>query len=58
MPKPFRLNGPYIAPCMNCQNRHEGCHSTCESYQDFTEEKREEKHLSNERRRYERRRSY
>lgn len=26
-------------PCGNCENREVGCHSTCESYKKYTEEK-------------------
>lgn len=26
-------------PCMNCENRHQSCHSTCKQYLDFKKEK-------------------
>ena len=26
---------PKIAPCADCKDRHEGCHSECESYKDW-----------------------
>ena len=28
--------------CKDCENRHIGCHSTCESYNDYRKEKDEE----------------
>lgn len=24
-----------ISPCLNCNNRHSGCHSECNIYKDF-----------------------
>ena len=26
------------APCMNCEERHEGCHGDCEKYEEFRKE--------------------
>ena len=29
------------APCLKCENRHYGCHASCEEYQKFFKEKQE-----------------
>lgn len=29
------------APCYNCERRSAGCHSSCEDYKDFAQERRE-----------------
>lgn len=29
--------------CKDCKNKYEGCHSNCESYKAFAEEKRKER---------------
>jgi hypothetical protein len=29
------------APCLNCENRKVGCHSTCEEYIKFDKERKE-----------------
>lgn len=29
--------GRPLAPCKDCKERHEGCHSTCEAYKEFNE---------------------
>ena len=44
MSKNVFIGTPKIAPCMNCENRHEGCHSVCDSYRDFSEENKKERH--------------
>lgn len=28
-----------VVPCMNCSDRHINCHSTCEKYNDYKEDK-------------------
>lgn len=30
-----------IAPCKDCPERHELCHSSCEKYKDFVKEREE-----------------
>lgn len=30
------------APCLDCTERHLGCHGTCKGYKDYQEEKRKE----------------
>jgi len=31
------------SPCLNCPDRHPGCHSTCDKYQQFKQKKEEER---------------
>lgn len=29
-------------PCYECKNRHSGCHSSCDSYKDFSQKRTDE----------------
>lgn len=31
------------SPCLDCPDRHPGCHSTCDKYQQFKQKKEEER---------------
>ena len=32
-------------PCLNCEKRHVGCHSSCEEYAEFKRKKKKKKEI-------------